>query len=155
GSGCVASRELAFWGGFAGPDSLGQAFALGSALALLGRRARLGGALAALAVLARPELAVLAVVAAIVGMALPELRQPALRAGLSFIVVLTAVLALLRPPIGAPPLGPSVALGALALLTTVVCVIGKRSSAGGAARLFVGGLVAVVSRAVLVRQAEG
>jgi hypothetical protein len=152
--GCVASRELAFWGGFAGPDSLGQAFALASTLALLGRRPRLGGALAALAVLARPELAVLAVVAAIVGITLPELRQAALRAGLSFVVVLAAVLALLRPPIGAPPLSPSLALVALALLTTVVCVIAKRTSAGGPAWLVVCGPLAV-SVAVLLGQAAG
>src|SRR5262245_27203812 len=155
GGGCVASRELAFWGGFAGPDSLGQAFALGSTLALLGRRVRLGAPLAALAVLARPELAVLAVVAAIVGIAFPELRQAALRAGLSFIVVLAAGLTLLRPPIGAPPLGPSVALGALALLTTVVCVIGKRVGTGGVGWLVVGGLLAVVPVAVLLGQAAG
>jgi hypothetical protein len=155
GGGCIASRELAFWGGFAGPDSLGQAFALGSALALLGRRARLGGALAALAVLARPELALLVVVAGIVGIAFAELRQAALRAGLGFIVVLAAVLALLRPPLGAPPLGPSVALGALALLTTGVCVIGKRIGARGAAWLVVGGLLAAVPVAVLLGQAGG
>jgi len=152
--GCVASRGLAFWGGFAGPDSLGQAFALGSTLALLGRRPRLGGALAALAVLARPELAVLAVVAAIVGLALPELRQAALRAGLSFIVVLVAVLALLRPPIGAPPLSASLALGALALLATVVCVIAKRTRIGGTAWLVVCGPL-VVSVVVLLAQAAG
>jgi hypothetical protein len=152
--GCVASRELAFWGGFAGPDSLGQAFALASTLALLGRRPRLGGALAALAVLARPELAVLAVVAAIVGIALPELRQAALRAGLSFIVVLAAVLALLRPPVGAPPLSPFLALVALASITTVVCVIAKRTSAGGQAWLVVCGPLAV-SVAVLLGQAAG
>src|SRR5262249_57686956 len=56
-SACIASRELTFWSGFAGPDALGEALALGSVLAFLGRRPRVGGVLAALPILARSELA--------------------------------------------------------------------------------------------------
>src|SRR5262249_51269799 len=51
---CIAGHELAFWGGFAGPDSLGQALALGAVFALLSRRPLAGGILAAMAILARP-----------------------------------------------------------------------------------------------------
>jgi 4-amino-4-deoxy-L-arabinose transferase-like glycosyltransferase len=101
---CLASRELAFWGGFAGPDGLGQALALASALALLARRLRVGGVLAALAVLARPELALVVVAGATVGFARARLRQATARALVSFTIALAVLLALLRPPLGEPPL---------------------------------------------------
>jgi hypothetical protein len=110
---CVASRELAFWGGFAGPDALGQALALASALALLARRPRVGGVLAALAVLARPEMVLLAIAGATVGVARVELRQATSRALVSFITALAVVLACLRPPLGELPL-QALAIAALA-----------------------------------------
>jgi hypothetical protein len=109
---CLASRELAFWGGFTGPDGLGQALALASALALLARRPRSGGVLAALAVLARPEVALLMVAATTIGFARAELRRATLCALTSFIVALAAILGLLRPPLAALP-AQSVALAVL------------------------------------------
>jgi hypothetical protein len=110
---CLASRQLAFWGAFAGPDGLGQALALASTLALLARRPRSGGVLAALAVLARPEIALLTVAAATVGFARAGLRRATLSAVTSFIVALAAILGLLRPPLAALP-AQSVAMAMLA-----------------------------------------
>ena len=128
---CLASRQLAFWGGFAGPDGLGQALALASALALLARRPRSGGSLAALAVLARPEVALLTVAAATVGFARAELRRATLSALTSFVVTLAVVLGLLRPPLAALPARSAAfaVLGALAAGGLFLVATGARRAA--------------------------
>lgn len=100
---CIASRELTFWSGFAGPDALGEALALGSVLAFLGRRPRVGGVLAALAILARPELALVALAAAAVGLSRSDLRRPTRDAALAGVLSLAAVIGILRPPLETPP----------------------------------------------------
>src|SRR5262249_11785883 len=48
-----------YWAAFSSPDSLGQALALGAMLATVSARPRLGGALAGLAIFARPEVGLL------------------------------------------------------------------------------------------------
>jgi hypothetical protein len=130
--GCIVSRDLVFWGGFPGPDALGQALGLASALALLGRRPRLGGVLAALAVLARPELLLLVLAGATVGLARVQLRQPTFRALASFTAALAVVLASLRPPLGHVPVG-AVVLGVVAavLAGTVFLVATRHHGAVG------------------------
>jgi len=101
-SACIASRELTFWSGFAGPDALGEALALGSVLAFLGRRPRVGGVLAALAILARPELALVALAAAAVGSSRRDLRRPTRDAAVAGVLSLAALLGILRPPLETP-----------------------------------------------------
>jgi len=66
---CAASPTLAYWAGYIGPDPLAQALALGAVLALLHRRPLPGGILAGLCFLARPEYALVALAAAVAGLA--------------------------------------------------------------------------------------
>jgi hypothetical protein len=153
GGACIASRELAFWGGFAGPDSLGQALALGSALALLGRRPLAGGVLAAMAVLARPELALPALAAAIVGLVLSELRRGVRRAGLGFTLALASLLVILRPPVGRPPMIDLVALPAAAVLAAVVFLVVTRG--GRTASAITGGILLILLSAAFAWRGAG
>ncbi len=152
---CVASAELAFWSGFAGPDALGQALALASALALLGRRPRLGGGLAALAMLARPELVLVALAAATVGIARFELRAATSRALIAGTLTLAAVLAAVRPPLGHPP-APAFA-GALiaAVVAGVVFILATRGTGRIGVVLLAGTLVAGIAVAALAGRAPG
>jgi hypothetical protein len=141
---CVASRELAFWGGFAGPDALGQALALASALALLARRPRVGGILAALAVLSRPELALLALAAATVGVARVELRQATSQALVSFIAGLAVVLASLRPPLGEIPIGTLAIATVAAAVAGAVFLVATRAGSNVSVPLVAGAVVTVL-----------
>ncbi len=113
---CIASRELTFWSGFAGPDALGEALALGSVLAFLGRRPRAGGVLAALAILARPELVLLALAAAAVGLSRSDLRRPTRDAALAGVLSLASLLGVLRPPLETPPAAAVLLAALLAVL---------------------------------------
>jgi hypothetical protein len=123
---CVASRELSFWSGFAGPDALGQALALGSALAFLSRRARLGAVLASFAILARPELAVVALAAAAVGISQRELRAATGRAASTVALSVAAVLAILRPPLEAPSAAVVLLASVSAALAATAFVLSTR-----------------------------
>lgn len=113
---CIASRELTFWSGFAGPDALGEALALGSVLAFLGRRPRIGGVVAALAILARPELVLLALAAVAVGLSRRDLRRPTRDAALAGVLSLAALIGILRPPLETPS-------PAALLLATLLAVV--------------------------------
>jgi hypothetical protein len=152
---CGTSRELAFWGGFAGPDALGQALALASALALLARRPRAGGILAALAVLARPELVLLVLAGAAVAFARVELRHATFRALVAFIVTLTIVLAALRPPLGEPPARTLAIAAVAAVAASAVFLVATREGSNVGVPLVVGAVVAVLLLVVLTGVAPG
>jgi hypothetical protein len=140
---CIASRELSFWSGFAGPDALGEALALASALALLCRRPRTGGALAALAILARPELALVALAAAGVGLWRSDLRRPTRDAALAGVLTLAVVLAVLRPPIEPPP-AAAVLLGALLATLAAAAFAALTREGPPIVRILLGGVVAAI-----------
>lgn len=112
------SPGAAFWFGFAGPDPLAPALALAAALALLARRPVVGGALAGLCMLARPEYALAAAAAALAGLAAREARAEALRATPTALLVAAGALLLVRSPVTAPD------LRALAGAVVVACVAG-------------------------------
>ena len=118
---CVSSPTLAYWYGFAGPDPLAPALALGAALALLHRYPVAGGMLAGLCVLARPEYALVAGAAAIVGIAVRTTRREALQATAAGSLVVAALLALVRPPVGLPE--PEALGGVLLLVGVAACVL--------------------------------
>jgi hypothetical protein len=120
---CAVSPTLVHWSGYAGPDPLAQALALGAALALLHRRPVAGGALAALCVLARVDYALVALAALAAALVARSLRREALRAFASAAVVLAATLGLIRPHIEAPPVdavGGALVLTALAALLVLL-----------------------------------
>jgi hypothetical protein len=98
----LTSPALAYWSGFSGPDPLAQALALGAAVAFVYRRPALGGALAGLAAVTRPELLLLAAAAGILAALRPEARPATRRAALACGLVLAVVLGVLRPPLGLP-----------------------------------------------------
>jgi hypothetical protein len=100
---CLASPAAGYWWGFAGPDGLAAALALGAALAILYARPAIGGALAGAAIATRPEFALLATGAVVAGLAARQMRTDAVRAGTAGAVVLTGVWLAVRPPLVTPP----------------------------------------------------
>ena len=154
-TGCIVSRDLTFWGGFTGPDALGQALGLAAALALLARRPRLGGILAALAVLARPELLLVVLAGAAVGVARVHLRQATFRALVSFTATLAVVLASLRPPLGHVPVGAVALAVAAAVLAATVLVIATRHDGAVGVPLVTGGVVGATLLLALTGLAPG
>jgi hypothetical protein len=140
----LASPALAYWSGYAGPDTLAAALALGAALAASAERAYLAGMLGALCAATRPEWLFVIAGIGVVGIARPASRQLAGRAMISGAFVLAAVILLLRPPLAVPTGGPVLLLGAivggLALQLAAVWAGAKRSRAMLAAS---GGLLAL------------
>ena len=130
----VLSPTAAYWFGFAGPDPLAPALALGAALALIGRRPLAGGVLAGLCMLARPEYALAGLAAAIAGLASRRARQETARALAGAILTVGVLLAAIRPPLSAP--GTSTIAAALLVTAISVAVllsadrIGKPGYAG-------------------------
>jgi hypothetical protein len=113
---CLVSPALGFWSGFAGPDPVAEAFGLGACLCGLRRRPVAAGLLAAAAVATRPELALLAVSAGAACAFTSGGRRSLARAVPAGLALLAAVLLIMRPVIGAPPLrliGAGVVLAAL------------------------------------------
>ncbi len=108
------SPALAYWSGFAGPDPLAQALALGTALALANRRAAVAGVLGALCIAARPEWLLVFVPIAIALVARTESRGAAGRALRWGAFTLAALIGVLRPPLGMPAGGLAILLLALA-----------------------------------------
>jgi hypothetical protein len=130
---CLASAGLAFWSGFAGPDAPAQALALASALALAHRRWKLGGALAGACVAARPEFALVAVVAAAVAGTRHPARRPVALAGAAAAVTLGVVLAAVRPPLALPQgelLGEAGAAAAVAAAALIAVLRSPRGASG-------------------------
>src|SRR6266487_697919 len=150
-TGCIVSRDLAFWGGFPGPEALGHA----SALAFLARRPRLGGILAALAVLTRPELLLVLLAGATVGAVRVHLRQATFRALVSFTATLTLVLASLRPPLGHVPVGAVVLAVVVALLAGTVFLIATHHDGAVGVPLVTGVVVSATLLLALTGLAPG
>lgn len=118
---CAVSPTLVYWSGYAGPDPLAQALALGAALALLHRRPAAGGALAALCVLARVDYAVVSLAALAAVLSVRSLRREASRAVVSGALVAAVILGAIRPSIELPP--ASAIIGALALAGLAAAVL--------------------------------
>lgn len=117
---CAASPTLAYWSGYAGPDPVAQALALGAVLALLHRRPHAGGMLGGLSLLTRPTRGLVALSVLLAAAIAPRTRHDALRAaGAGGIATMTLV-ALLRPGIGLPP---AAALGGGALLIALAVTL--------------------------------
>ena len=95
----LASPSVAFWSGFSGPDPLAQALVLTAALGFAHRRPRLGGAVTGLAIAARPEIAVVAIAAAVMSLRDPQARNQVRRAGPAAVITAALVYALLRTPV--------------------------------------------------------
>jgi hypothetical protein len=99
----LASPALTLWSGFSGPDPVAQALALSAALAFVHARPRLGGVLTGLALCTRPELAVVALAAAVVAAARGRRsRDAVVHAAPSALVTVSIVLLALRPPLTVP-----------------------------------------------------
>jgi hypothetical protein len=114
-----AARE---WSSYAVPDPLAQALTLGAALAVCSRRARVGGVLAGLAALARPELGLVMLLTAGAFAVRPEHRAAALRFSTAAALTVAVSFALLRPPLEIAPRPVHLVLlaGAAALMTLAV-----------------------------------
>ena len=123
---CLASPGLAFWSGFAGPDSLASALALAAALALVSRRYATGGVLAGLCVAARPEYALLAVVAGAVAISRRDSRTAAVPAIAAAAAAVGSVLVLTRPPLVHPSSRLLVEAAAAAILTAILVGVALR-----------------------------
>ena len=95
----LTSPSIGFWSGFSGPDPLAVALVLSAALAFASRRPGLGGAFAGLAVATRPEIALIAVTAALFALRGDNGRRQLARAAPAAVVAVTLVYGLLRTPI--------------------------------------------------------
>jgi hypothetical protein len=95
----LASPSLGFWLGFSGPDPLAVALVVSTALAFAHRRATLGGVLTGLAIAARPEIAVIALAAAVVSLRGTHSRAQLSRAVPSAALTVTLTYVLLRVPV--------------------------------------------------------
>jgi hypothetical protein len=115
----LLSPALAYWSGFPGPDTLAEALALATALALVAGRGGLAGALGALCAATRPEWLLALTAVALATLAVAERRELAGRALVTGAVVLGAVLLILRPPLGLPAGGLGGLLGALTAATAL------------------------------------
>jgi len=98
----LASPSVAFWAGFSGPDPLAVALALSSALALVHRRARLGGVLMGLAIATRPEILLLALAAGVLALRNEGNRAVLRRAAPAALLTATLLFAVLRTPVPIP-----------------------------------------------------
>lgn len=98
----LASPSVAFWSGFSGPDPLAVALALSAALALVYRRARLGGVLMGLAIATRPEIVLLALAAGVLALRNERDRALLRRAAPATLLTATLVFAVLRTPVAVP-----------------------------------------------------
>jgi hypothetical protein len=126
---CAVSPTLVYWSGYTGPDPVAQALALGAALALLRRRPVAGGALAALCVLTRIDYAIVALAAVVAAAAARSLRNDALRATASGMLVLVVIVGLVRPPVDLPPTAAIVGSLGLAALAAALLLMADRVGA--------------------------
>jgi hypothetical protein len=125
---CAVSPTLVYWSGYTGPDPVAQALALGAALTLLHRRPVVGGALAALCVLTRIDYAIVALAVLGAAVAVRSLRREALRAATSGVLVVSAVLGPVRPPVELPPAAAVVGSVSLAALSAALLLLAGRTS---------------------------
>jgi hypothetical protein len=126
---CLFGPSLVFWSGFAGADALAEALALAAALALLARRPALGGVLAGLCVLTRPELSALWLAAALAAGASPRTRAFAVRASTAALLTLAVVVGVLRPPLsGSTPALLAAGVAGGAALAVLLVWAGRASA---------------------------
>ena len=76
----LAAPSVGFWSGFSGPDPVAEALVLTAALAFVHHWPRAGGILTGLAIATRPEIAVVALAAALVSLRRPTARRELARA---------------------------------------------------------------------------
>ena len=95
----LASPSIGFWSGFSGPDPLALALVLSAGLAFAHRRARLGGVLVGLAITTRPELAVVAIAAALLSLRGEGSRRQLVLALPPAVVTVALVYGVLRTPL--------------------------------------------------------
>ena len=126
---CAFSPTLVHWSGYAGPDPLAQALALGAALALLHRRPVVGGALVGLCMVARVDYAVVALAVFAAALVARSLRREAMGAATSAVVVVAATVVLTRPPIAAPSLDAIAGGVVLGLLSACLLIVATRVGA--------------------------
>lgn len=129
------------WSAYAVPDSLAQALALGAVLAVLDRRFRIGGVLAGLALLARPELGLLLLASAAASTLRAVHRPAALRIVTAGAITAALGLAVLRPPL---QLSLHIALAAtgVALVGASVLAPPRWAVAGGVLAVIIAGALA-------------
>jgi hypothetical protein len=111
----LTTPSIGFWSGFSGPDPLAVALVLSAALAFAYDRAALGGTLTGLAVATRPELALIAVVAALFALREEEGRRQLARAAPAAVVGVALVYGVLRTPVSVGDWGLSWVAPVLAL----------------------------------------
>jgi hypothetical protein len=95
-------------------------------------------------VLSRPELALLALAAATVGVARAELRQATSRALVSFTAALAVVLAGLRPPLGEIPIGTLAVASLAAAVAGAVFLVATRAGSNVGIPLVAGAVVTIL-----------
>ena len=95
----LASPGVGFWSGFAGPDPMAQALVLTATLAFAFRLPVVGGVVTGLAVCTRPEIALVAVSAALFALRTEAGRRDVARAAPAALVTASLLLVLLRTPV--------------------------------------------------------
>ena len=95
----LAAPSVGFWSGFSGPDPVAVALVLTAALAFLHHRSLVGGVLVGLAIATRPEMAVVALAAALVSMRSPAARRELIRAAPAAAITASLVFLVLRTPL--------------------------------------------------------
>jgi hypothetical protein len=95
----LASPGIAFWSGFSGPDPLALALILSAALAFTSDRPGSGGAITGLAIATRPEIAVVAIAAALFSLRTEDDRRRLAKAAPPTIATTALVFGALRTPV--------------------------------------------------------
>jgi hypothetical protein len=94
----LAAPSVGFWSGFSGPDPVAEALVLSATLAFLDRRPGVGGILTGLAIATRPEIAVVALAAALVSLRSPTARRDLTRGAPVAVVTAALVFLVLQTP---------------------------------------------------------
>jgi hypothetical protein len=94
----LGAPSVGFWSGFSGPDPVAEALVLTATLAFVHRRPRVGGVLVGLAIATRPEMAVVALAAALVSLRSPTARRELAQAAPATAVTAAIVFLGLRTP---------------------------------------------------------
>ena len=95
----LAAPSVGFWSGFSGPDPVAAALVLMAILAFLHDRPRVGGVLVGLAIATRPEIALVALAAALVSLRSPSARRAVARAAPVAIAIAAILFLVLRTPV--------------------------------------------------------
>jgi len=133
----LAAPSVGFWSGFSGPDPVAEALVLVATLAFVHHRPRVGGVLTGLAIATRPEIAVVALAAALVSLRSPPARREVVRAAPIAIVTGALVFLLLRTPLAVPDwqlvwLSPLLLIAVLLLAWAPLTLVRAGAIAGAA-----------------------